>query len=120
MAKATNTKKAAIKAAGKGGAPKKAATKAAPAKPAKAAKAVPIKKDSAPITKLDEGEQVDVTRVYRRDDGVMRLCFSKPGLQMNTEGTEPRVTDATQELWVSERHSENSCHRAVQGALRTL
>lgn len=67
-------------------------------------------KDSALITKLDEGEQVDVTRVYRRDDGVMRLCFSKPGLQMKGFSvSEPRVTDATQELWVSERHSENSC-----------
>jgi hypothetical protein len=68
--------------------------------------------DSDAITKLDQGEEVNVTRVYRRDDGVMRLCFSKAGLEVSVPGaedTEPRVTDATQELWVSERHSQNSC-----------
>jgi len=47
MAKATNVKKAATKAASKG----KAAAKAAPVK---AAKAVPIKKGSAPIKKGDK------------------------------------------------------------------
>ena len=47
MAKATNAKKAATKAASKG----KAAAKAAPDK---TAKAVPIKKDSAPIKKGDK------------------------------------------------------------------
>jgi hypothetical protein len=63
-------------------------------------------KDSVAITKLDEGEEIEVTRVYRRDDGVMRLCFSKAGLEISGANA---FTDATQELWISERHSENSC-----------
>ena len=67
-------------------------------------------KDSEAITKLDMDEEVEVTRVIRRDDGVMRLCFSKAGLEISQPaGSQPRFTDATQELWVSERHSENSC-----------
>lgn len=72
-----------------------------------------LDKDSEAITKLDMDAEVEVTRVFRRDDGVMRLCFSQAGLEISQpnapEGSPPRFTDATQELWVSERHSENSC-----------
>ena len=55
------------------------------------------------VTKLDVGEEIEVVQVIRRADGVMRLCFTKAGLETAAGG----LTDATQQLWVSERKTED-------------
>ena len=58
-----------------------------------------VEANSNAVTKLDVDEEIEVVEVIRRGDGVMRLCFSKAGLETAAEGE----TDATQRLWVSER-----------------
>ena len=71
------------------------------------ARAGPEQSDEA-ITKLDRGEEVEVLEVFRRSDGVMRLCFSKAGLEISVPEGEPiRHTDGTERLWVSERKTDD-------------
>ena len=55
------------------------------------------------VTKLEVGQEIEVVQVIRRDDGVMRLCFTKAGLETTTGGN----TDAVQQLWVSERKTDD-------------
>lgn len=67
--------------------------------------------NSKPITTLDQGTEVEVVAVFRREDGVMRLCFSKAGIpiieSIEAGGERVEYTDGTERLWVSERKSDD-------------
>ena len=61
-----------------------------------------VETSSDAVTKVEVGEEIEVVQVIRRADGVMRLCFTKAGLE-----TAGGLTDATQQLWVSERKTND-------------
>jgi hypothetical protein len=68
-----------------------------------------VETSSDAVTKLEKGVEIEVVQVVRRSDDVVRLCFTKAGLKTapgRGRAGAGELTDATQQLWVSERKTD--------------